>query len=88
MDPQHVALIRKLLNANPAFRIGNVSGGVDDILRDPFFSVDWNALEARTAPAPFVPNIGDPLDSSNFDEYDEEDGIPVYTGPQESFDGF
>jgi serine/threonine protein kinase len=38
MDPLHVTLIKKLLSVNPAFRIGNLSGGVDDIIRDPFFT--------------------------------------------------
>jgi serine/threonine protein kinase len=48
MDPQHVALVKKLLNVNPAFRLGNMSGGVDDIMRDPFFStMDWDALSKR-----------------------------------------
>lgn len=48
MDPLHVTLIKKLLSVNPAFRIGNLSGAVDDIIRDPFFaSVDWNAIHNR-----------------------------------------
>jgi len=89
MDPQHVALIKKLLNPNPAFRLGNVSGGVDDILRDPFFStVDWNGLDQRAIPAPYVPPITGTDDASNFDQYDEEDMIPPYTGPNDVFSSF
>lgn len=89
MDPQHVALIKKLLNPNPAFRLGNVSGGVDDILRDPFFStVDWNGLDARTVTSPYSPPVGDALDASNFDNYEEEDNIPHYSGPQDPFAAF
>ena len=89
MDPQHVSLIKKLLNPNPAFRLGNVSGGVDDILRDPFFStVDWRGLDARTVSAPYVPPVGDSLDASNFDNYEEEDNIPHYSGSQDPFVAF
>lgn len=89
MDPQHVALIKKLLNPNPAFRLGNVNGGVDDILRDPFFSsVDWNGLDQRIISAPYVPPIGDSLDASNFDKYDEDEVIPQFTGSQEDFAAF
>ena len=89
MDPQHVALIKKLLNPNPAFRLGNLSGGVDDILNDPFFStVDWNGLESQTVKAPFIPKVSNPLDASNFNEYDEEEIIPPFTGSQESFAAF
>jgi len=89
MDPQHVAMCKKLLNVNPAFRLGNLSGGIDDIIRDPFFStVDWAALERRALPAPYIPPIGDPLDSSNFDEYEEADGVPQYGGSQDVFNQF
>ena len=89
MDPQHVSLIKKLLNPNPAFRIGNVSGGVDDILRDPFFStVDWNGLDARTIATPYVPPVGDSLDASNFDNYEEEENVPHYGGSQDAFVAF
>jgi len=89
MEPQHVALCKKLLTVNPAFRLGNLSGGVDDIMRDPFFStMDWDALNNRTIQSPYKPPIKNNLDSSNFDEYDEEDGIPEYTGTQEHFKEF
>lgn len=89
MEPNHVAIVKKLLTVNSAFRLGNLSGGVDDIIRDPFFaSVDWAALGNRTVKAPFVPTINNPLDSSNFDEYEEDDSIPVFTGSQDVFKGF
>lgn len=89
MDPLHVALIKKLLSVNPAFRLGNLSGGVDDIIRDPFFAtVDWEAIRNRTAKAPYTPPIHNPLDSSNFDEYDEENDIPEYSGNQALFQNF
>lgn len=89
MDPQHVTLVKKLLSVNPAFRLGNLSGGVDDIIKDPYFStVDWNALASRQIRAPFVPPIGNALDSSNFDDYEEDDNIPEYHGNQEYFVNF
>jgi serine/threonine protein kinase len=89
MDPLHVTLIKKLLSVNPAFRIGNLSGGVDDIIRDPFFSsVDWNAIHNRQVRAPSNHHNGNSLDSSNFDDYEEDDNIPDYHGSQEFFDGF
>ena len=36
MDPLQVSLIKKLLNVDPVYRIGNLSGGVGEIMRDPF----------------------------------------------------
>jgi cGMP-dependent protein kinase len=89
MDPMHVSLVRKLLNANPAFRIGNLSGGIDDIMRDPFFSsVDWAATEQGLVESPYKPAVTGALDAANFDAYDEETGIPPYTGRQDIFAAF
>lgn len=89
MDPQHVAIIKKLLSMNPAFRLGNLSGGVDDIIHDPFFSsVDIEGIKNRQVKAPFVPPISGTSDSSNFDDYEEDDHIPPYSGNQEIFAQF
>ena len=89
MEPQHVALCKKLLTVNPAFRIGNLSGGVDDIMRDPYFAtMDWDALTNRQIRSPYRPPVKNALDSSNFDEYEEEEGIPTYTGAQDIFTEF
>lgn len=89
IDPQLVSLVKKLLTINPAFRFGNLSGGIQDIMNDPFFStVDWNACKQRTLKSPYCPPIGDPLDSSNFDEYDEEEFSGNYVGSQELFSAF
>lgn len=89
MDPLHVALIKKLLSVNPAFRLGNVSGGVDDIIRDPFFTgLDWAAISSRSHPAPYLPPIRGPADTSNFDDYEEDNNIPGYHGSQEIFSQF
>jgi serine/threonine protein kinase/CRP-like cAMP-binding protein len=89
IDPQLVAIVKKLLTINPTFRLGNLNGGTTDIMNDPFFStLDWNALKQRTVRAPYVPPIGNPLDSSNFDEYEEEDFVGDYIGTQEHFTKF
>ena len=89
MSPAHVSLVKKLLIVNPVFRLGNLSGGVDDIINDPFFDgFNWKGIEAQTVKAPFIPPIQNDKDTSNFDEYDENDTIPDYQGSQEFFDGF
>ena len=89
MEPSHIALIKKLLVVNPVLRLGNMSGGMDDVMKDPFFqTIDWKALASKTAPAPYVPPIDGDLDTSNFDEYDEDDNIPSYSGSQQYFAGF
>ncbi|GIY92912.1 hypothetical protein CEXT_506101 [Caerostris extrusa] len=45
-------------------------GGVDDIKRHPFFaSIDFNN-DLRKTPAPYIPKIKHPTDTSNFDPID------------------
>jgi len=89
MDAPQKNLIRKLLHTNPAFRMGNLSGGIDDIMRDPFFSTfDWNSLQQCAMPAPYKPPVTSDLDATNFDAYDEETDIPPYTGKQDIFAAF
>ena len=42
-----------------------------------------------TTTAPFVPQVVDELDSSNFDIFDDDGTIaPIYTGPPEKFQDF
>lgn len=89
MEASHIAIIKKLLVVNPALRLGSLSGGVDDIIKDPFFdSMDWSSISNRTARAPYVPPIDGQLDTSNFDEYDEDDHIVPYVGSPDYFVGF
>jgi cGMP-dependent protein kinase len=89
MDPAHVALCRKLLTSNAAFRLGSLSGGVDDIINDAFFAgFNWDALKAGTLKSPYSPPVKGGDDTSNFDQYDEEASPSVYTGSQSIFEGF
>jgi len=89
MDSSHVSLCKKLLTSNPAFRLGNLIGGCDDIAADPFFSdFDFRALEKRSIAAPFVPAVKNALDAANFDKYDENVDIPDYYGDQVPFEDF
>jgi cGMP-dependent protein kinase len=90
IDADAVDLIKKLLAPNPAFRLGNLMGGVSEIQQHPFFKgFSWQSLEARQVPAPYVPHIKDAMDVDCFDDMgDEEDVIIPYTGPQKYFDEF
>ena len=70
-------LISKLLVTNPAQRLGSLKKGPRDVTGHAFFSnnkLDFNALYKRTIPAPFKPKISSPTDTSNFDDYEDDDG--------------
>ena len=40
-----------------------------------FNAINWDELIAKQITAPWSPDITDPLDASNFDEYDEDDYV-------------
>ena len=74
--PAAADLIRRLLNPNPALRLGNLRDGTSEIKQHLWFEeagFDWAALRAREVEAPYKPPISDPTDTSNFDEYPEDE---------------
>lgn len=82
-------MVRRLLNPTSAVRLGNLHGGIGDLMKDPFLaSYDWAALEARQIRSPYSPPVKDALDASHFDHYDEEIQPPTYHGNQALFEGF
>jgi len=63
-------LIQRLLVHNPAKRLGMLAGAEADILKHPVCSsVDAGKLIRKEIKPPFVPNLKDPTDTSNFDDY-------------------
>lgn len=67
-------LIFKLLQVNPEKRLGSGPLGAEEIRRHKWFArLDWKALEERKLTAPIRPRIRNPLDTSNFDNFDSCD---------------
>lgn len=53
-------LIRRLLKHDATFRLGNLSGGVHDIMDHPMFKefgLDWGELYAKRMPPPHKPKV-------------------------------
>lgn len=73
-SPEVIDLIMKILILRPAKRLGCLSGGNDDIRKHGWFSrsIDFEKLRKKHIRAPWIPDIHDPLDSSNFEEYEED----------------
>ncbi len=72
-------LILKLLEKNQSLRLGALKEGVMGIKKHPWFAqMDFDKLEALKIEAPYVPTIKDPLDSSNFERYPEDDRVIPY----------
>jgi hypothetical protein len=65
-------LIQKLLVRRQAARLGNLSKGYLDVKNHLWFedsSVDFKALLKKEMDAPWKPEVKNPLDSSNFDDF-------------------
>ena len=66
-------LIDSLLVRNPISRLGSLGLGSLDIIEHDFFDgLNFSELDRKETPAPFVPDIANPFDSTNFD-YDEDE---------------
>eukprot|EP00644_Phytophthora_capsici_P010163 jgi/Phyca11/571282/estExt2_Genewise1.C_PHYCAscaffold_410232 len=89
-DPDAKDLVMKLLETNPAIRIGSLAGGMQDVVNHPFFTnakFDWAAMVKKTMKAPYTPAIKDAFDAGNFDAYPEDTKIRPFTG-SDTFEGF
>lgn len=66
---KHQVNLLKLLEKDPAGRLGTKEG-IDEIIRHPWFSnIDFNQLLSKQIEPPFKPKLSsDILDVSNFDQ--------------------
>lgn len=79
ITPQGQDCIRKLLHPSQTERLGSSKDGAEDVKKHGFYKkLAWQSLLAKKIEAPFKPKINDPLDTSNFEEFDDPDeGVPV-----------
>jgi len=70
-------LINGLLNPRAALRYGCKLNGIDDILGHPFFQgkndFNWQSFKSGTLKPPFVPNVSNPFDTRNFEDFADPD---------------
>ncbi|OLY85186.1 cAMP-dependent protein kinase catalytic subunit alpha [Smittium mucronatum] len=79
-------IISSLLTVDVGHRLGNLSGGSNDVKNHPwFFKIHWYDIYNKLIVPPIIPNYDYPGDSSNFDSYPEpqldsepEPGIDPY----------
>lgn len=85
-------LIKKLLVRNQATRLGNLSRGHLDIQEHAWFqSINFATLTNKEMKAPWVPEVQDPFDVSNFEKAREQREVrskPLSKKEQELFEGF
>ncbi|RCH88819.1 hypothetical protein CU098_004980 [Rhizopus stolonifer] len=95
----------KLLEKEAFHRLGWGEDGIDCIKSHPYFeSIDWDKAFERNLTPPYVPNIKDEADASNFDELftampvqisqssvvdmDQVENLPGFCPGQDPFKGF
>ena len=67
-------LIQRLLVVSPTQRLGSLAKGEKDIYRVSWFQdINFEKLKRKEIPAPWIPQVKDPLDTSNFENWDHLD---------------
>jgi protein kinase A len=76
-DSNSKSIVKHLLTADLSKRYGNLKAGAEDVLKHKWFKgLNWEALAARTIPAPYKPEMKDDRDVSNFDKCEESGDMP------------
>ena len=74
MNKEARSLIKHLLVVDISRRYGCLKNGIRDIIEHKFFNgFDWKALLFKTMKAPFIPDVKNWVDSSNFNYYPDSD---------------
>ena len=64
-------LLQRFFVLDPAKRLGSLARGINEIYAHQWFSdIDFAELRHKEIEAPWVPEIKDPLDKSNFENWD------------------
>eukprot|EP00298_Acanthocystis_sp_HF-20_P017082 c21661_g6_i1.p1 GENE.c21661_g6_i1~~c21661_g6_i1.p1 ORF type:complete len:125 (-),score=35.29 c21661_g6_i1:47-421(-) len=92
--PSHVNdsakdLLTRLLHPKPAYRLGNLKNGAEDVKSHPWFSaIDWKALEEKQLRSPYLPKVKSESDTSNFPKYADDEDVQGEVIAAEMFSEF
>ena len=68
MPRDSVSILQKLLTREPELRLGSGPTDAQEIMSHAFFrNINWDDVYHKRIPAPFMPQISNPTDTSNFD---------------------
>lgn len=68
MPRDSVSILQKLLMREPELRLGSGPTDAQEIMSHAFFrNINWDEFREKKVPPPFLPQISNPTDTSNFD---------------------
>ncbi|KAL8924587.1 MAG: hypothetical protein Q9172_002621 [Xanthocarpia lactea] len=68
MPRDSVSILQKLLMREPELRLGSGPTDAQEIMSHAFFrNINWDDFREKKVPPPFMPQISNPTDTSNFD---------------------
>lgn len=68
MPRDSVSILQKLLTREPDQRLGSGATDAQEIMSQPFFrNINWDDVYHKRVPPPFLPQIKNATDTSNFD---------------------
>ncbi|KAL8971913.1 MAG: hypothetical protein Q9183_000821 [Haloplaca sp. 2 TL-2023] len=68
MPRDSVSILQKLLMREPELRLGSGPTDAQEIMSHAFFrNINWDEYRDKKVPPPFMPQISNPTDTSNFD---------------------
>ena len=89
MESKSKDFIKALLRRNPSKRLGSGKRQSKEILSHKYFEpLSFEKLEAKKYKAPWIPSVSDPLDTSNFDEFQDDRFVKKFTGSNKWFKNF
>ena len=74
MSENAKSLIRQLCTIDRTRRLGNLSGGAQDVKNHPWFDgVDWERVYNKEYDGPIIPKLDGEADGSCFEKYTREE---------------
>lgn len=68
MPRDSVSMLQKLLTRDPEQRLGSGANDAQDVMNEPFFrNINWDDIYHKRVQPPFLPQIKNATDTSNFD---------------------
>ena len=75
-------LLQRFFILDPAKRLGSLARGINEIYAHSWYAdIDFAELRQKEVAAPWVPNIKDPLDTTNFESWDHLEDKQKKTDP-------